>query len=146
MSYINIKEIFKFRDLIFLFVKRDFVVFYKQTVLGPLWYIIQPLFNTIVFTFIFGKVARIPTDGIPPFLFYLSGTVVWGYFSICLGQTGKTFVTNAGVFGKVYFPRITVPISNGKLELGTWQGIYLCEHRNLSHTRCIIATLNGENY
>ena len=108
---INIKEIFKYRDLIFLFVRRDFVIFYKQTILGPLWYVIQPLLNTLVFTIIFGKVAKIPTDGIPPFIFYLSGTIVWGYFSASLNQSGKTFVANAGIFGKVYFPRIIVPIS-----------------------------------
>ena len=108
---INIKEISRYWNLILLFVKRDFVVFYKQTILGPLWYIIQPLFNTLVFTLIFGKVAKIPTDGIPPFIFYLSGTVVWSYFASCLNQTGKTFVANAQVFGKVYFPRVTVPIS-----------------------------------
>ena len=108
---INFREIIQYWDLILLLVKRDFVIFYKQSILGPLWYIIQPLFNTIVFTLIFGKVAKIPTDGIPPFIFYLSGTVVWGYFSLCLNQTGKTFVANAQVFGKVYFPRICVPIS-----------------------------------
>ena len=108
---VNFKEINQYWDLIFLLVKRDFVVFYKQSILGPLWYIIQPLFNTIVFTLIFGKVAKIPTDGIPPFIFYLSGTVVWGYFSLCINQTGKTFVANTQVFGKVYFPRICVPIS-----------------------------------
>ena len=108
---VNYKEIIQYWGLILLFVRRDFVVFYKQTILGPLWYIIQPLFNTLVFTLIFGEVAKIPTDGIPPFIFYLSGTVVWGYFSVCLNLTGKTFVANAGVFGKVYFPRITVPIS-----------------------------------
>ena len=108
---IEIGEIFRYKDLILLFVKRDFVTFYKQTILGPLWYIIQPLFNTLVFTFIFGKVAKIPTDGLPPFLFYLSGTVVWSYFSHCLNETSNTFTTNAEVFGKVYFPRIAVPIS-----------------------------------
>ena len=108
---INFKEIIQYWGLILLFVRRDFVIFYKQTILGPLWYIIQPLFNTLVFTLIFGKVAKIPTDGIPPFIFYLSGTVIWGYFSLCLDQTGKTFVANAQIFGKVYFPRITVPIS-----------------------------------
>jgi lipopolysaccharide transport system permease protein len=108
---INFKEIVQYWGLILLFVRRDFVVFYKQTILGPLWYIIQPLFNTLVFTLIFGKVAKIPTDGVPPFIFYLSGTVVWAYFASCLNQTGKTFVANAQVFGKVYFPRITVPIS-----------------------------------
>jgi lipopolysaccharide transport system permease protein len=108
---IEIGEIFRYKDLIMLFVKRDFVTFYKQTILGPLWYIIQPLFNTLVFTLIFGKVAKIPTDGLPPFLFYLSGTVVWSYFSHCLNETSNTFTTNAEVFGKVYFPRIAVPIS-----------------------------------
>ena len=108
---IEIGEIFRYKDLITLFVKRDFVTFYKQTILGPLWYIIQPLFNTLVFTLIFGKVAKIPTDGLPPFLFYLSGTVVWSYFSHCLNETSNTFTTNAEVFGKVYFPRIAVPIS-----------------------------------
>jgi len=97
--------------LISLFVKRDFVTFYKQTVLGPLWYIIQPVLITIVFTVIFGKIARIPTDGVPPFLFYLAGNVAWGYFANCLNQTSNTFVKNAGVFGKVYFPRLTVPVS-----------------------------------
>ena len=108
---INFKEIVQYWGLILLFVRRDFVVFYKQTILGPLWYIIQPLFNTLVFTLIFGKVAKIPTDGVPPFIFYLSGTVVWAYFASCLDQTGKTFVANAQIFGKVYFPRISVPIS-----------------------------------
>jgi len=108
---INFKEIVQYWGLILLFVRRDFVVFYKQTILGPLWYIIQPLFNTLVFTLIFGKVAKIPTDGIPPFIFYFSGTVVWAYFASCLNLTGKTFVANAQIFGKVYFPRVTVPIS-----------------------------------
>ena len=84
---VNLKEIFLFRDLIYLFVKRDFVVFYKQTILGPLWYIIQPVFNTLVFAFVFGTIAQIPTDGMPPFLFYLSGTVVWGYFATSFSQT-----------------------------------------------------------
>ncbi len=108
---INFKEIVQYWGLILLFVRRDFVIFYKQTILGPLWYILQPLFNTLVFTLIFGKVAKIPTDGVPPFIFYLSGTVVWTYFASCLNQTGTTFVANAQIFGKVYFPRITVPIS-----------------------------------
>ena len=108
---INFKEIIQYWDLILLFVRRDFVIFYKQTILGPLWFIIQPLFNTLVFTLIFGKVAKIPTDGVPPFIFYLSGTVVWAYFASCLNQTGTTFVANAEIFGKVYFPRVTVPIS-----------------------------------
>jgi lipopolysaccharide transport system permease protein len=104
-------EIYQYRDLIFMFVKRDFVTFYKQTILGPLWYIIQPLVNSVIFTIIFGKLANIPTDGIPPFLFYMAGTVVWGYFASCLTQTSNTFAVNREIFGKVYFPRMTVPIS-----------------------------------
>ena len=109
---LNLKEVFQYIDLIFLFVKRDFVTFYKQTILGPLWYIIQPLANTLVFTIIFGKVAKISTDGISPFLFYLSGTVVWSYFASCVTLTADTFTKNSDIFGKVYFPRIIVPISN----------------------------------
>jgi len=94
-----------------MFVKRDFVTFYKQTILGPLWYIIQPLVNSVIFTIIFSRVAEIPTDGMPPFLFYMAGTVTWGYFAACLTQTSNTFVTNREIFGKVYFPRMTIPIS-----------------------------------
>ena len=108
----NFSEIVKYKDLIYLLVKRDFVTYYKQTILGPLWYVIQPLFMTIVFTFIFGKVAKISTDGIPPFLFYLAGNVLWSYYSTALTQTSSIFVTNAGIFGKVYFPRIVAPISS----------------------------------
>ena len=108
----NLYEIIQYKDLIKFFIKRDFVVFYKQTILGPLWYVIQPLVNTIVFTVIFGNLAKIPTDGNPPFLFYLSGTVIWSYFAICLTMTSRTFLTNAHIFGKVYFPRVSVPISN----------------------------------
>ena len=114
---INIKELFHYKDLIWLFVKRDFVTFYKQTILGPLWYIVQPLVNTIVFTIIFGNLAKISTDGVPPFIFYLSGTVVWGYFATCITLTSNTFNQNAAIFGKVYFPRITVPIANVIISL-----------------------------
>lgn len=108
----NLLEVFNFKDLIFLFIKRDFKVFYKQTILGPLWYVIQPLLNTIVFTIIFGNFAKIPTDGVTPFLFYLAGNVVWSYFSSCVNNTGNTFVTNYQIFSKVYFPRIVIPLSN----------------------------------
>ena len=108
---INLKELIKYKDLITLFVKRDFVTFYKQTILGPLWYILQPLINTIVFTIIFGNLAKIPTDNLPPFLFYMAGNIIWGYFAFCLNSISTTFVTNADLFGKVYFPRIAVPIS-----------------------------------
>ncbi|MFC1792133.1 ABC transporter permease [Planctomycetota bacterium] len=108
---LKLKDIWLYRDLVFHFVRRDFVAFYKQTILGPLWYIIQPLLTTLVFTVIFGKVAKIPTDGVPPFIFYLSGTVAWGYFSNCLKETSDTFIKNSKIFGKVYFPRLTVPLS-----------------------------------
>jgi len=108
---LNLRELLKYKDLVYLFVKRDFVIFYKQTILGPLWYIIQPLVNTVIFNLIFGKIAKLSTDGIPPFLFYLSGTVVWAYFASCLNGTSNTFGKNANIFSKVYFPRITVPIS-----------------------------------
>ena len=108
---INLSNLWNYRDLILLFVKRDFVAFYKQTVLGPLWFLFQPLFTTIVFTIVFGKIARIPTDGLPQVLFYMSGIMIWNYFANCLNQTSDTFVSNASIFGKVYFPRIAVPIS-----------------------------------
>ncbi len=108
---IDLGELWRYRDLIRLFVRRDFVAQYKQTILGPLWFVIQPLFTTLVFTIIFGRVAKIPTDGAPAFLFFLAGTVCWSYFSLCLTQTADTFVTNAHIFGKVYFPRLVIPIS-----------------------------------
>ena len=108
---LNLYEIWRYRDLLWIFVKRDFTTFYKQTILGPLWFFIQPLISTIVFTVIFNRVAGIPTDGIPPFLFYMSGIIAWNYFSSCLTLTSGTFTTNAGLFGKVYFPRIIVPLS-----------------------------------
>ena len=110
---INFKffEIVKYIDLILMFIKRDFTVFYKQTILGPLWYLIQPLVNTLVFTIIFGKLAEISTDGLPQFIFYMSGTILWSYFSVCVSNISSTFLANKEVFSKVYFPRITVPIS-----------------------------------
>lgn len=108
---IDLKALWRYRDLILLFVRRDFVAIYKQTILGPLWFLLQPLFTTVVFTVIFGKVAKIPTDGLPPALFYMTGIVAWNYFAGCLTNTSDTFVKNAGIFGKVYFPRLVVPIS-----------------------------------
>ena len=116
----NLAALWRYRDLIALFVRRDFVAIYKQTILGPLWYLIQPLFSTIVFTVIFGKIAHIPTDGIPPMLFYMAGIVSWNYFSSCLTTTSNTFVANAGIFGKVYFPRLTVPVSVVIINLMTF--------------------------
>lgn len=108
---INFKELWQYRDLIMMFVKRDFVAFYKQTILGPLWFLLQPLFTTIVFVVVFGQIAKLPTNGLPQILFYLSGTVMWNYFSSCLNTTSNTFIDNAGIFGKVYFPRLVIPIS-----------------------------------
>lgn len=108
---IRLGEICQYRDLIVLFVWRDLVAQYKQMVLGPAWYVLTPLATTVVFTIVFGEIAKIPTDGVPPFLFYLGGTVCWTYFAGCLMNTSGTFVANAGIFGKVYFPRLVVPIS-----------------------------------
>jgi homopolymeric O-antigen transport system permease protein len=108
---LNLREVWKYRDLLLLFVKRDFVAQYKQTILGPLWHLIQPIFTTIMFLLIFGKIANIPTDGINPILFYMSGITIWNYFSSCLNATSNTFVANAGIFGKVYFPRLVIPLS-----------------------------------
>jgi len=108
---IDLREIYRYRDLIFLFVNRDFVTVYKQTILGPLWFILNPLFTTIMYTFVFGGLAKIPTDGVPQTLFYYGGTMLWGYFSACLTNGADVFAGNAGLFGKVYFPRLTVPIS-----------------------------------
>lgn len=106
-----IRELFRYRDLIVLFVKRDFVSLYKQTVLGPAWAVIQPFLTTIVFSLVFGSIAGLAPDGVPSFLFYLSGTVVWTYFSNCLTRTSDTFIANAGILGKVYFPRLVMPVS-----------------------------------
>ncbi|MEN2400336.1 ABC transporter permease [Flavobacterium sp. MC2016-06] len=108
---LNLKEVWQYRDLLFLFVKRDIVTVYKQTVLGPLWYLIQPLFTSITFTIIFNNVAGINTGTVPPFLFNLAGITVWNYFTACLTGTSDTFKANAAIFGKVYFPRIITPIS-----------------------------------
>lgn len=108
---LRLGELWRYRDLVMLFVRRDFVSVYKQTILGPLWFLIQPLLTTITFTVIFGNIAKLPTDGLPQFLFYMSGTVIWTYFSDCLTKTSNTFVNNAQLFGKVYFPRMAVPVS-----------------------------------
>lgn len=108
---IPLRDLWRYRDLVLMFVKRDFVAFYKQTILGPLWYLIQPVLSTLIFTIIFGRIAGISTDGIPQMLFYLSGIVCWTYFADCLTATSNTFVANASIFGKVYFPRLAVPLS-----------------------------------
>lgn len=108
---LNLKEVWQYRDLLLLFVKRDVITVYKQTVLGPLWYLIQPLFTAITFTIIFNNVAGINTGSVPPFLFNLAGITVWNYFTSCLNGTSDTFKANAGIFGKVYFPRLITPLS-----------------------------------
>lgn len=114
---INLKEVYAYRDLIFLFVKRDFVSKYKQTILGPAWAIIQPLLTTVIFTLVFGSIAGLAPGGIPSFAFYLSGTILWTYFSSCLTRTANTFVSNSNIMGKVYFPRLVMPISTVISEL-----------------------------
>jgi len=108
---LQLGDVWRYRDLIGLFVRRDFVSRYKQTILGPLWLIIQPVMTSLVFMVIFGQIARLPTDGLPQIIFYMSGTVLWHYFSNCLTGTSNTFLQNAGIFGKVYFPRLVTPIS-----------------------------------
>lgn len=109
---LNIKEIWRYRDLVFLFTKRRFQLTYKQTILGPAWIFINPFLTSIVFTFLFGKVAGMSTVGVPQFLFYLSSNAIWSFFSASLTNNATTFTSNSGLFGKVYFPRLTVPISN----------------------------------
>lgn len=108
---LNFKELIDYKDLVRMYVKRDIVTFYKQTILGPLWFVIQPILTTIMFLFVFGNLAGISTDGVPGILFYFSGIIMWNYFADCLNRNSKTFIDNQGVFGKVYFPRLVVPIS-----------------------------------
>ena len=108
---IDLKEVWRYRDLIWLFTKRNFILIYKQTILGPAWIILQPLLTTLIYTLVFGGIAGISTDGAPQLLFYMGGTAVWSFFSSCLNKTASTFTGNANVFGKVYFPRLVNPIS-----------------------------------
>ena len=108
---LNLRELIAYKDLIYMYVKRDIVTMYKQTILGPLWFVIQPILTTVMFMFVFGNLAGISTDGIPGPLFYFAGIILWNYFADCLNKTSGTFTTNQNVFGKVYFPRLVVPIS-----------------------------------
>lgn len=108
---VNFKDLWHYRDLLFLFVKRDFVTVYKQTILGPLWFFIQPLLTTITFTIVFGVVAQLNTDGAPKIIFYMAGITLWNYFSTCLTTVAGVFTTNASIFGKVYFPRLIMPLT-----------------------------------
>ena len=109
---VDLKEIWRYKDLMFLFVKRNIITQYKQTVLGPLWYLIQPMMTTVMYMVVFGGIAKISTDGLPQPLFYLAGISFWQYFADCLNKTSNTFVSNAGIFGKVYFPRLVTPLSD----------------------------------
>jgi len=111
LLHVDFAEIWQYRDLWSMFVRRDIVTQYKQTILGPLWYFIQPAFTTIMYMVVFGGIAKIPTDGLPQPLFYLAGIVCWQYFADCLNKTSSTFTANAGIFGKVYFPRLIVPLA-----------------------------------
>lgn len=126
---VDFKEIWRYRDLMMLFVKRNIITQYKQTILGPVWYLIQPLMTTIMYMVVFGGIAKISTDGLPQPLFYLAGICFWQYFSDCLTKTSNTFVNNAGIFGKVYFPRLITPLSDVISDLVRFSiqfGLFLC--------------------
>jgi lipopolysaccharide transport system permease protein len=121
MLKLNLKEVWRYKDLLFMFVKRDFVTFYKQTVLGPIWFFLQPILTTIIFVVIFGNIAGVSTDGMPKIVFYLSGITIWNYFSEALTKVSTVFTTNAPIFGKVYFPRLIMPLSivvSGLIKFG----------------------------
>lgn len=126
---IDFKQLWSYRDLLIMFVKRDFVTVYKQTVLGPLWFFIQPVITAIMYTFIFSRIAKISTDGLPPILFYISGTVCWSYFADCFNKTATVFRDNQNIFGKVYFPRLITPLSivvSGLLKFGIQLLLFIC--------------------
>lgn len=126
---LRLGQLWRYRDLILIFVHRNFTASYKQTILGPLWFLLQPLLTTLVFTVVFSNIAGISTDNIPPFLFYMCGIVAWNYFADCLTKTGTTFSANAGLFGKVYFPRLTVPVSiiiTNLLTFGIQIAFFIC--------------------
>jgi lipopolysaccharide transport system permease protein len=125
---LHLGDLWRYRDLTAMFVWRDFVAQYKQTILGPLWHIIQPLFTTLIFTVVFGKMAKLSTDDLPPLLFYLGGVTCWSYFADCVNRTSLTFINNAGIFGKVYFPRLSVPVSlviSGMIKFGIQFALFL---------------------
>ena len=126
---LRLKEVWHYRDLLFLFVKRDFVTFYKQTILGPLWFFIQPLLTTVTFTIIFGTVAQLSTDGAPKVIFYMAGITLWNYFSNCLTSVAVVFSANASIFGKVYFPRLIMPLTvviSNLMKFGVQFLLFLC--------------------
>lgn len=126
---LNLREVWQYRDLLVLFVKRDVITLYKQTILGPLWYLIQPLFTSVIFTLVFNNIAGISTGSVPPFLFNLAGVTVWNYFKECLTATSDTFKKNEAIFGKVYFPRVIMPMSivvSNLLKFGIQLFIFIC--------------------
>jgi lipopolysaccharide transport system permease protein len=126
---LNLKEVWQYRDLLWLFVKRDIVAQFKQTILGPLWHLIQPLITTLLYTIVFGNFAKLPTDGSPNALFYLSGIVMWNFFAVCLNNTSNTFTNNSGIFGKIYFPRLIVPLAtiiSNLVRFGIQFAIFAC--------------------
>ena len=125
---LNLKEVWRYKDLVYMFVKRDFVSSFKQTILGPIWFFINPIFTTIVYIVVFGNIAKLSTDGAPKILFYLAGITLWNYFSSCLIGTSNVFTNNAGIFGKVYFPRLIMPISivlSNLMRFGVQMGLFL---------------------
>lgn len=125
---LNLKEVWRYRDLAYMFVKRDFVSSFKQTILGPIWFFINPIFTTVVYIVVFGNIAKLSTDGAPKILFYLAGITLWNYFSSCLTATSNVFTNNAGIFGKVYFPRLIMPISivlSNLMRFGVQMGLFL---------------------
>ena len=126
---LHLNDLWRYRDLVLLFVRRDFVAQFKQTILGPIWFVLQPLLTTVMFTIVFGNIAKLSTDGLPKILFYLSGNILWQYFAECLTQTSDTFRSNASIFGKVYFPWLAVPLSiviSQLLKLSLQFGFFLC--------------------
>ena len=125
---LDLEEVWLYRDLLVMYIRRDIVTFYKQTVLGPLWFVVQPLLTTVMFMFVFGGIAGIPTDGLPQPLFYMAGLLCWNYFSECLSRCSDTFNANQNVFGKVYFPRLVVPLSiviSCMIKMGIQFGLFV---------------------
>ncbi len=147
---LHLSDLWRYRDLIMLFVWRDFVAQFKQTILGPLWHLIQPLFTTLLFTLIFSRVANLPTDNVPPVLFYMAGITCWNYFAECLNRSSSTFIQNAGIFGKVYFPRLCVPVSvviSNMIKFGiqfalflAFLGVYLARGADIHINSLILLT------
>ena len=125
---LNLKEVWRYKDLVYMFVKSDFISSFKQTILGPIWFFSTPIFTTVVYLIIFGNIAKLSTDGAPKILFYLAGITLWNYFSSCLTGTSSVFTSNAGIFGKVYFPRLVMPLSiviSNLMRFGVQMGLFL---------------------